>query len=186
MTRGVDTDTGTALNSSYFIAANFVKMDFPAGALRLWTGVGTVTFLSESYVGTGNLGQISEIEETMDLRAAGISLSLSGIPSELLSKVLQENIRNRSIKVWFAVLDSELEIEGDEILVFDGTMDTLSIDDQGESSVIQVTAESRMIDLGRPRTQVYTDEFQRTIDATDNSLEYLADLANKANGFRWG
>ena len=186
MSRDLDSETLSALDESVIYAVNFVEMLFPDGALRLHTGIGNRIFLGETYTGAGNLGQISEIEETTELRAAGIDLSLSGVPSELLSKVLTENIRNKSIKIWFCVCDSNFEIIGDEILVFAGTMDTLAIDDQGQTSSIRVTAESRMIDLSRPRTQVYTDEFQRTIDATDASHEYLADLANKSNGFKWG
>lgn len=186
MSRGLHSSTATALEQPVVYALNLVYMNFPGGALRLHTGYGTISFGGNDFTGAGNLGQISEIEETTDLRAAGISLALSGVPSELLSKVLSENIRNRDIKIWFCTCDDQMQIVGTAILVFDGKMDTMAIDDQGQTSSIQVTAESRLIDLARPRTQVYTDEFQRTIDATDNGLEYLADLANKANSFNWG
>lgn len=186
MSRSLDSSTATALAGSTVYALNLVTMDFPDGDLNLHTGYGEITVNSVTYTGAGNLGQVSEIEETTDLRATGITLSLSGVPSELLSKVLSENIRNRAIRVYFCTCDENHTIIGSPILIFDGKMDTMSIDDQGTTSVIQVTAESRLIDLGRPRTQVYTDEFQRTIDSDDNSLEYLADLANKSNSFNWG
>lgn len=186
MSRPINSLTAEALADPVIYAINFVEMAFPGGFLRLHTGVGTISFGGQDYTGAGNLGQISEIEETTELRAVGINLSLSGVPSELLSKVLTENIRNKNIKIWFCLCNSNFQIIGDSILIFDGTMDTLAISDQGGTSTIQVTAESRIIDLSRPRTQVYTDEFQRTIYATDKSHEYLADLANKANGFKWG
>ena len=57
-------------------------------AVRMWTGQGTLTVAGEDYVGLGNLLDISAIEETAEMAVKGATLTLSGVPTELLSLAL--------------------------------------------------------------------------------------------------
>ena len=56
-----------------------VKLEFPSGTLRLWTGLFDITISSETYTGVGSFLGISSVEESEELKATGLELTLSGI-----------------------------------------------------------------------------------------------------------
>ena len=56
--------------------------------LRMWTGVGTLVYDSVEWFGTGNLLNISSVEETTEISAKGATITLSGVPSEVISLAL--------------------------------------------------------------------------------------------------
>ena len=58
-------------------------------------------------------------------------------------------------------------------------MDLMSIDDSGDTANINVTAESRLIDLDRTRERRYTSEDQKIDFPNDKGLEFIADLQDK-------
>lgn len=66
----------------------FLESEFASGTLRLWTGQGQIDWNGQTWTGGGQLLGISEITETADVRAVGITVSLSGMPASVLSAVL--------------------------------------------------------------------------------------------------
>ena len=68
--------------------------------IYLWTGIGTKSLTPQggsanNYIGVGNLLQIGEPSEAADLSAQGLSLSLNGLNSSILSAALSENYQGR-------------------------------------------------------------------------------------------
>ena len=58
-------------------------------------------------------------------------------------------------------------------------MDTMGIEDTGDTANISLTAESRLIDLERSRERRYTSEDQKIDYPNDKGLEFIADLQDK-------
>ena len=81
MTRVLTTNISNELDNETVKAFFAVKIEFPSGTLRMWTGLGEATISSETYTGLGNLIGVSRVEESEELKATGIELSLSGVPS---------------------------------------------------------------------------------------------------------
>jgi hypothetical protein len=136
-------------------------------------------------VGVGTLGAISPIEETKSVVANGVSLSLSGIPEEMIALAMGEKYRGRNVYIWMAlfnVSDGTLILNPEQ--VFAGRLDTMSISDAGETSTITIACESRLIDLERSRERRYTNEDQKYLYPADASLRYVAGLQGKE--FPWG
>jgi len=158
----------------------FAKMEFDSGSLRMWTGIGDKTFLSEVYKGVGELGGIDRVDEQAgDVRATGITLTLSGIPASLRNVVLTEHFQNRPVTIWAAFFDSNYNLIADEVMLFRGSMDYPVIHDGPETISVTLFAESRLIDLERPRIRRYTDEDQRQLHPTDTGLRFMAGLQNR-------
>lgn len=67
----------------------------------------------------------------------------------------------------------------DPIPVFAGRMDTMRLQDTGETTTVTVSCESRLIDLERARERRYTDEDQKELYPDDRGFEYVADLQDK-------
>jgi len=178
-----------------------------AGPLYLWTGLGDLVVGSTTYSGTGNMLQISEVTETADLRAAGATITLSGVPSETVSLALQEPYHGRECRIKFGILDANqnktLNEDGEAILLedtsdidnsagavsllidlFTGYMDVMDITEDPETCVIALKVENKLIDLQTRKTRRYTSEYQKNLFPNDNAFDYLNDLQTKR--MTWG
>lgn len=159
-------------------------LDFVSGTKRLWSGIGDLSWDSQTWQGTGNLGRISTIEETMELRATGMAMQLSGVNSADLNEVIVEPIQGRKARVYLGFLDANAQLVADPVVLFDGRMDTVEIVDGGAVATITMMVESRLRDLDRPRVRRYTDADQQTRFAGDKGLEYVPSLQEIA--IPWG
>lgn len=205
MSRDLSTGVSDALEDDVIYPFTAVELQFDGGnVIRLWTGVGTLVFEGQSWVGAGELLDISSIEETADIAAKGATITLSGVPSSVLSLALSEPYQGRIGKVYLGLFKTAFLLKesssfillegGDKINletqdtslteVFSGFMDRMTIDEQADSSTIGLSLENKLVTLERPRTARYSHEFQRTIDSTDKGLEYVESIQLKE--FVWG
>jgi hypothetical protein len=174
MSRTVPSDLLTSLSQSEVHPFYAVDMDFDTAPLRFWTGYGDRTIFTNTYTGTGNLLSISGLEEANDLSAKGVILQLSGVPTEIVSLALQEPYQRRSCKIYFGTTDTAVPIE-----VFSGLMDKMTIHDSGDSSVIELTVESKLLRLNKASNWRYTQENHQSRHSGDTFFSYVTDLQNK-------
>lgn len=156
------------------------KVATTGGDVRAWTGVGDLTFNSEVYVGTGLLGAISDIQESSDLQANGVTFTLSGIPSTMISLALNQVRQGMNAQIWFGALDLTTgALVSAPYELFTGFTDVPSIDEGGETASISVTAENRLIDLNRARARRYTGEDQAITYPADLGFEFVPALQDR-------
>lgn len=141
-----------------------VDLNFDSSPVYIWTGVGDITLNSNTYTGTGELLQISDVQETQDISAKGMTLSLSGIPSNLLALAINTAYQGRTCKLYLGFMTSWANPDAapDTMEVFSGYMDQMVIDEGAETSTISTTVESRLIDLEKPRNWRYTHQSQQS------------------------
>ena len=185
-----------------------VELFFQTQTLRFWSGLGEQTIDGNIYIGSGNMLGISTIDETSEISAKGATLTLSGIPSELISLALSEPYQGRKCKIYFGILQTDTEYlsqednslilneDGSGIIlsqldvaatmseIFSGYIDQMNIDEGPETATISVGVESRLIDLQRPRVRRYTRESQRARFPNDKGFDFVNDLQSKK--FAWG
>lgn len=177
------------------------------GPLYLWTGLGDLTIGDITYIGTGNLIQIGEVQETAQISAHGMSFTMSGIPEDILAIALQLPYRGRVCRVKFGIMDANKEYllleSGDRLLLensaaidisagdpnglstlFVGYMDQMGIAEGPDSSTVTLTAESKLINLERPRTRRYTSENQKSLFPGDLAFDFVNDLVDRPSA--WG
>jgi len=178
-----------------------------SGPIYLWTGLGDLTIGSITYLGTGNMLQISEVKETADIQASGATLTLSGIPTDILALALQEPYQGRLCHIKFGMIgankdfllkqdgsflllenNAAIDISTDEPDVltplFIGYMDQMNIDEGPDTCTIALAVESKLIDLERPRVQRYTSASQKARYAGDLAFDFIPDLQDKP--LSWG
>ena len=178
----------TALNNQ-FIAANLkpflaVSLDFQGDPVNAWVGTGTITFGGVDYFGLGNLIAVSPIEETQEIKATTCNVSLSGIPSDLISAALNNNYQGRAGNVFLGALDSSRAVVADPYIIFGGQMDVLTIQENQDAHIINVQLESRLIALERAKTRKFTKEDQQIDFPDDLGFNILAKLRDKK--IEWG
>jgi hypothetical protein len=183
MSRNLTTAVSNQLSAGELQPFFAIKLNFDSGSLKLWTGYGDITVDSETYTGGGQFLGISSVEETVEVAARGVTMSLNGIDASLITLALTENYQTRSAKVFLGVISSGAVV-ADPYLVFDGRMDVMTIDDGGETATISMTAESRLIDLERPKLRRYTSEDQKLNHPDDIGLDFVASLQEKE--IAWG
>ena len=151
----------------------------PTSYLYLWNGIGNLTHDSKTYIGAGNLLSISSIAENVELKAAGVTVVMSGISDPLLSKAQTEDYQGRELTIKLGGFDSSGNVIADPIIVFSGFMDTMTISDGGDTATIAVTVENRLVEFEKTRVRRYTDNDQRILHPTDKGLEFVSQIQEK-------
>lgn len=176
-----------------------IELLFDSGPIRLWTGVGTLVFEGDTWIGTGNLLNVSSIEETTEIAVRGATIALSGMSSEVISLALQSPYQGRVCNIYFGMFakgfiqkeDSAYILleDGSKILletqeagltqIFSGYMDEMNIDEGPDFGTIELKVENKLIDLERSRTRRYTSEYQKSVYPGDKGLEFVESLQDK-------
>lgn len=179
MSRNLSSGMQTAVEADVVRPIVLVQCAFDSGDLNLWNGIGDLTVNSVDYVGAGTLLGISEIAESSELQANGISVTLSGITDPLLAKARDEDYQGRELKVLLGAMDASNGVISNPVIVFSGFMDTMVINDSAETGTIVVTVENRLIEFERTRIRRYTAEDQKIDYPNDKGLEFVAEMQEK-------
>jgi len=156
-----------------------IDADFDAAPVYMWSGVGDLSWDSKTWVGVGNLLTVDAVEESTDMKAAGTKISLSGIPSDLISLALQEDYSGRTLTIYLGAFNDSGTVIANPVAIFRGRMDVMQILDGGDTATIDVTVESRLIDFERTRTRRYTDQDQKIDYPTDKGFEFVSSIQDK-------
>ena len=156
-----------------------VELMFDSGALRIWSGIGDKSIGGQTYTGTGSLLAVGGIEESDGLSAPGANISLNGVDSSLVSLAIQEPYQNRDCRIL-------LGSGGDFFEIFSGFMDVMTIEDNGETCIINLTVESRLIILDRKVPLRYTQETQNSLYPGDTFFSTVASLQDKKVDWKMG
>ena len=207
MSRSLDPTTVDNINKDVVRPFNAIEFKFDGdNVLRLWTGIGTLTLDDGTeWVGSGTLLSISDIEETSEMSVRGATVSLSGIPSEVISLALSEPYQGRVCNIYFGTFTEEGSLlkedsdfillqDGSKILVdigskgfneiFSGYMDQMNIEESADTATIEVTVENKLVDLERARVARYTSGYQKSIYPNDLGLDFVESLQDKQ--LPWG
>lgn len=153
--------------------ALFAAFDFFNGMTRVWSGFNTIKWRSYDWLPLADMGAVSSIEETMAVKSTGATFQLSGVPANLISTVMNVELQNRNCWLWIAFMNEQWKMIGDASLIFSGFMDTISIQDGGETALITMNAENRLRDLDRPRERRWTTEDQVVTYPGDLGFTYV-------------
>ena len=176
-TRDITQPTIDSLDDSVLYPFFAVELLFDgAQTLRLWTGQGILSYEGNDWFGTGNVLQIESVEETTDIAARGASLTLSGIPSEVLSLALSEPYQGRKANIYFGNFTTGV---ADLTQIFSGYMDQMNIEETPDSCTVQLSLENKLVDLERARVSRFTSAYQKSVYSGDLGLDFVEDLQDK-------
>jgi len=208
MSRELPTNLQTDLGNDVVYPFFAIEMFFDSGAIRTWTGVGDIEYDSNTYTGSGSLLAVSTVEETNEISVRGVTLSLSGIPSELLSLALSTPYQGRVCNVYLGLLhkdplytanDIEPQLVADFMAdyyalaisdpynltpIFSGYMDKMDISESAETCSIEMAVENKLIDLERARVARFTSGYQKSIYPNDLGLDFVESLQDRP--ISWG
>ena len=124
------------------------------------------------------------VEETSEIKATNLNVALSGLDSSILTAALNANYQNRLFTCFLGMLNESYGLVNNAYQLFQGRMDSMTINDSGEEVIISLSVESRLIDLEKPNETRYTSEEQKRLFSGDLGLDFVTDLQDK--DINWG
>lgn len=173
----------TALDAAHVQTLLFVQVDFTSGTQYYCSAGASIVWNGQTWLGTGGLVGIDPIRESSGVEAVGLRLTMSGVPSALISLALGETIQGRTLTIWAAALDSSNAVIASPLQVFAGRVDTMTIEESGDTANVTVTVESEMVGLMSAAVRRYTNEDQQKVYAGDKVFEYVPQMVEKVLPF---
>ena len=161
-----------------------VALDFAAEAVYAHDGVGAISFGGHDYAGVGEFGGIEIAEESLEIIAKPITLTLSGVDASKIGTAMDATeYQGRNVTVYLGLqhINTYALIDTPEVL-WEGRMDQMSVGLLPGEASITLRCEHRL--RREPRIARYTD--------VDQQLKYpgdrFFDQVPKISGYRgkWG
>lgn len=184
MSRSLPAALSTEFEADELQPFSALELEFSDGIVRFWTGYGDLNADGKDWQSVGELLSISPANEPSDLSAQGMSFSMGGLDTSVISAILNENYKMRPCALYIGALDANGDPVSSLFKTFSGRIDTINIEEDGQQARITINAENRLIDLNRPRVRKMTDAEQKLRFPGDESLSQVALLADKQ--LDWG
>ena len=127
MSRGFPANVATALAQQHVAIVTFAKLEFPSGTVYVHNSIGTYTWGSQDWLGVGDLGSISQVQEGLDVSPYSITLTLSGLDATISGAALTEDYYLHPVTVYLGVLDADDTLIADPTQIWAGAMDQKSL-----------------------------------------------------------
>jgi hypothetical protein len=154
----------------------FFEGEFTGGIVRLWSGLGTISWDGNDWAGAGALAKISPIRDESNVSVRGMTVTLRNIDNAWIPAVLAEAKSGAYGKVWTGFIDDDGSVVADPLLSFVGRLDVPSISDSGGKCRVTISYENRMRDFRRKNVLRYTHDSQQRLYPGDLGFEYVPSL----------
>jgi len=160
-----------------------VELIYPDGPVRLCSAPVSIVIEGNTFYGTGAMGGISRIEQGIENRSYGFTLSLTGIPAEFSSYLRSQDPYGGRVVVWFGLVNTQSHALIGARRIRTGRIDTQDVQ-AGEVLSVDVSVEAFNLDWARPRIERYTDQSQRDRAPGDRFFKYVSAIPNMS--LAWG
>ncbi len=149
----------------------FIFADFPSSPIRIWTGIGSITFQGHTYTSAGGLISIDALAETTDTAAKGMVVHVNALQLSYVQKLTDDAYQGRAAVIFLAFWN-----EAEDTLYstpgpwWEGFMDTDEATYDGNSANLSIKCEHNLVDILRKREWQYTDADQQALMADLSSV----------------
>lgn len=177
MTRGINALTLAAIEDDNATPIFFIELQLTAGTDYLHTGIGSIVWNSQTWLGVGDFSSVESVKETATLSPQAVRLGLSGLSSDITDLVFNVDYYRRPCLLYLGAL-SDGSLVADPSLIFSGFCESLEmvIGAEGGDTVV-LTAESELILFKRSRDVRYTNTRLQSEFSGDLGLEYKESVA---------
>jgi len=185
MSKIIDSLVQGSIDGKNYAGITLVKLHF--SPIRRYCGAYQSIYWDEGegeveYEGTGGLSSIGVLNESSELSAQTLQLTLSGIDNATITDIFSEEYIGKPAYIWYGTLNKNTyAVEGGQdgpILIFAGRMDYGTIE-FGETATITLNVTSRLADWERIRGGRFNHAYQqRHVDPTDLGFRYVQALQN--------
>lgn len=177
MTRKISAANLTALRAENVTGNILVKLAFPSGTRRYWSGIGDLSedvgAGFETWQGVGAFGEIEVGAEGTDLRARTFRIALALPDSTLVAAVQSENIHGRDAGIWMRLEGSSGARIDFPFMIVAGYMDKPDFR-VGAENVLLVDCFTDDAGLQKAGGLLFTDEDQQRLYPGDKAFQYTS------------
>ena len=182
MSRGLSTTNTAQVNASHLEEVILVKLEFDT-PVYVHSGIGTITYDSNDYIGVGHYGGIEGTRESEALGPTAITLTLDGITSQHINEALDSGNLYDVVTIYCGYRQDDGTLHDNPWIVWKGWYEYAAIRIDAESTV-QITCQHDLSRLGEKKGRRYTHEDQQEAYSGDNAFRFVARMANLK--LRWG
>lgn len=168
-----------------------VELQLASGTVRIHDGGGTIPWNGYDWIGVGEFGTISTITAGGDLTAQGVSLTLSGVPSDYRTDLLNATSRGADVNIYHGIVSEALggfSVEPE--LVLAGFVDNAKLVDGADDGdpTVAITVNVITAAYYARRLTMYRRSYahQQTLYDGDRFYEFRTDLRNPMPGASTG
>jgi hypothetical protein len=168
-----------ALSAPRLRVEQLILMEFPSAPIGLNSSNRDFVYGGLTYRGAAGLGTVGEIDDSPgDVK--GLQFTMSGVPSEYLALALGDatEVQGAPVTVFLAIFDENWQIV-EASIDWTGRLDTMPIQEDGDTCTIAVTAESSAVDLLRGSPLTYSNVDQWSLYPGDRAFEYVPSQSGK-------
>ena len=138
----------------------------------------SVTYSSSSF-----LVSYPEVSEETDIGKSSISITLSGADQTYISLALAENIVNDAVTIYRAFLDANNAIIADPFLLYKGNIETYTIVETDDSSVLNLNIVSHWADFEKKSGRKTNNTSQQRFFSSDVGMNFASETVLN---IKWG
>ena len=184
MARELQSTIQTAVGQEIVETAFLIHLGFDSGTEYLWSGSGDMSWNGHTYVGAGEIGQLSGVTEGEDMKADVMTLTLNHIPTSGLGDLMVEITTNDPVgRPWsmhLATMDEGGITASQEIT--SGFMGAVSMRD-GAVGGITIELVNEAVLLNHTHIVRMDNDNQQNLYAGDLGCQFVTDLDDE---IMWG
>ncbi len=172
----------TALLEDDSIIGQAVELILPSEIIRIHTGVGELVIEGNTYLGVGQLGKVASVESSSDDKPVSVSITLAGIPGNILSDALGTRIRGSAARVIIFVQDDSgaIKAAADSVV---GLVTEYNVE-IGEDNIVQVGISDEFALYEHALNNYWSEQSQLALYPDDHICRFTAQLADRE--IYWG
>lgn len=172
--RGFSATIENALDDQAVDLALAVYLNWPGGAVRFWSGIGSKSWSAQTWTGVGELGAIDKIADGLEKTDTGVELSLNFLDDALRNEVNTNDPtgEDASIYLWLMNVATGAVTDGYEL--FSGYIDRVELEDDGATGRIIVRLASELARDSQSTFYTLSDAHQQQLFSGDVGMEFAA------------
>ncbi len=174
MSRDISATNLAEINAAHLHEVLLVKLGFGT-PVYAHSGVGTITYDSNDYLGVGDFGSIGSPTETEQLRPASLSLVLSGVDSGLITEALDSGAYGDAVTIYMGYRQDDGTLVADPWIIWKGKLEFAAIR-QGDDNTVTLTCQHDLAVLDESDGSRFTDEDQQVRFPNDTGFQYVTDM----------
>ena len=134
----------------------------------------SVSGSSQTYSASGHLLKIGTVNETTSPTKNSLRVVLSGVDQTFVSVVLSTNVIGDIVEMYRGFLDTSNSLIADPFLLYYGTIDGVSVTDNGSTATVGLTVTSHWGAFEKVGGRTTSDNSQRRFFSSDKGMEFSA------------
>ena len=186
LVRGFTVAQKAELSKDVCSIGHLIKLELDGGTLYFTDRQHAVDWGGNTYLANGEILEVADLEEALEMRSHNITLTFSGVGQTTLAELLANPYLQRAVTIYFAFFDTNYALIDDPIEKFTGFIDDWQAneDPSAGTSVIQVSIVSHWANFDRINGRRTNPESQAAAGfTTDTGFNYVTQIVKD---LKWG